>query len=522
MQGLRFRSAARRTFAVALPAALALTTAGCLVGPDYEPPQTAVDDAFDAASEAAGGGWTLYEPAEPEAEWWGRMGDPVLAELITRARRANPDLRAAAANVRAAWELLRAERWELRPHTSVAASVSEEEASAVNFPPGVDRETTNYNASFDASWELDLFGRIRRTIEAQAAEYEITLADRRGAFVAIAGEVGRTYLELRGTQGRLAVARANVGNQEQSLELVEALLDAGRGTELELAQARAQLETTRASIPLLEAQREAAIHRLSVLVGEPPRALAELLAVPDERRLSAEAGGAAGPADDDNPPAIPSYLPAVPERIAVGDPAALLRRRPDVAVAERRLAGATARIGIAVADLFPRVSLTGSFGYFANSLDDLGTSTARTTSLGPFLTWAAFDLRGVRARIRAEEANADAALAVYEKAVLLALEDTENALVRLDRARRRQAHLLAAEAAAREAAELARARYRAGLESFLAVLDSEARLLAAQDALAESATATATAFVVLYEALGGGWEGGEEEIGVPVEPAAGT
>lgn len=466
--------AARRLGAALLPL---LALSACTVGPDYQPPSAAAIPGSFIHTAAP----SIVETAEPEAAWWAQLDDPILAELVERSRRANPDVEAAEAALRQARALLGLDRWERFPSATARAGVEAAESSGATLPPGIDREETFYSAALDASWELDLFGRVRRTVEAGAAEVEASLADRRAVFVAVAGEVGQTYVELRGTQLRLGIARANVENQRESLELVESLLGAGRGTDLDVARARAQLETTRAAVPRLEAAAAQAIHRLSVLAGEPPAGLRELLA----------------------PTAA---LPPAPARIAIGDPAGLLRRRPDVAAAERRLAAATARIGVAVADLFPRVSLTGSFGYLATSLDDLGSARARTTSLGPFLQWAAFDLGRVRDRIRAVEAGADIRLAVYEKTVLTALEETENALVRLDASRAAQAHLLVAEQAAAEAAELARIRFEHGLDSFLAVLDAEARLLAAQDALAQSATETAAAFVALYEALGGGWD----------------
>lgn len=455
---------------------LALT--GCTVGPDYRTP--AQEDAPATFAQADAARVSIYETTAPEAAWWSRLGDPVLEDLIAQAREANPDLRAAHANVRAARALLGLERRDLWPTATAGAGAEYQEISSANLPQGIDRTETFYSAALDASWEIDLFGRIRRAVEARTAELEATEAERRAVFVSVAGEIGRTYMELRGTQRRLAVARANVDNQEESLELVQALFDAGRGTDLDVSRARAQLESTRARIPSLETAEASAIHRLAVLVGRRP---GELL----DRLQPKEA------------------LPPVPESIAIGDPVELLRRRPDVEAAERRLAAATAEIGVTTADLFPRVSLSGSFGYLATSLEDLGSASTRTVSFGPFLQWAAFDLGRVRQRIEAAEALTDGTLALYDKTVLGALEETENALVRLDRARVRQAHLLRAEDAAAQAAELARVRYRTGLDSFLAVLDAEARLLETQDALAESATNTGTAFVALYEALGGGW-----------------
>lgn len=488
--------------ALRLSAALVLVTTlgACTVGPDYRPPAPATPDAFDHAAQVD---LSIDGAALPEAAWWARLDDPVLTQLMERARHANPDLAAAEASLAQARALLGLERRDRFPSGSARAGAEYSETSAATLPDGfasadeVDRDDVYYSAGLDAAWELDLFGRVRRSIEAQAARVEATEADRRSVFVAVAGEVGRTYMELRGTQLRLRVARDNVDNQAESLELVEALLDAGRGTQLDVSQARAQLETTGASVPRLEAAEARAIHRLSVLVGEPPGALRPLLA----------------------PSAA---LPPVPERIAVGDPASLLRRRPDVAAAERRLAAATAEIGVAVSDLFPRVTLSGSVGHLATSLGDLGSSDTRTLSFGPFLQWAALDLGRVRDRIRATEAGAELRLAVYEKTVLTALEETENALVRLDRAREAQARLQVAEAAAAEAAELATLRYRRGLDSFLVVLDAEARRLAAQDALAQSAVETASAFVALYEALGGGWEVTVEEAPAVADRSPGT
>ena len=467
---------------------LLLWTVGCSVGPDYAPPVPQPPETFAGApadhTQGEVAEETFFEvirAGEPEARWWRQLGDPILSDLVERAHQANLDLRIAEANLKQARALLGLDRWQQWPSATASTYVEERESSGTNLPSGIDRSATYYSAALDASWEIDLFGGLRRQVEASGAEYEARLAERRAVMVAVAGEVSRTYMELRGAQRRLEVARANVANQQESLELVQALLDAGRGTELDLSQATAQMETTLSTLPDFERQASQAIHRLAVLVGEPPAALQELL------------GPSVG-------------LPPVPDRIAVGDPAGLLRRRPDIAAAERRLAAATARIGVATADLFPRLSLSASFGYLGTSLDDLGSERARTTSFGPFLSWAAFDLGRVRQRIRANEAGADANLAMYEKTVLIALEETENALVRLQRGRQTQAHLERAEASASEAAELARVRYEHGLDSFLTVLDAEARRLSSQDALAISVTETASAFVALYEALGGGWQ----------------
>ncbi|MDX1518572.1 MAG: TolC family protein, partial [Gammaproteobacteria bacterium] len=255
----------------------------------------------------------------------------------------------------------------------------------------------------------------------------------------------------------------------------------GMGTNLDIVRSQAQLETTLASIPLIETEIMRAMHRLAVLVGKNPVELQTRLAKREP-------------------------LPDLPELVSIGQPSELLRRRPDIQSAERRLAAATARIGVATADLFPRVSLNGSIGFVATSLSGLGESDFRTTSFGPFLSWPAFDLGRVRARIDAADATADGALAGYEKTVLTALEETENALVRFSRARNRQVHLGVAATASAEAVELARLRYTNGVDSFLNVLDAERQLLDIQDQLAISETETGLALVALYKALGGGWE----------------
>lgn len=297
----------------------------------------------------------------------------------------------------------------------------------------------------------------------------------------VAAEVARSYVELRGAQHRLDVIRRNVENQERTLEMTRGLRTGGRGTELDVVQARGQLETTRATIPPLRTEVERARHRLAVLVGRPPTAL--------DGRLAESEG-----------------LPALPQRLHVGDPGALLRRRPDIGVAERRLAADTARVGIAVADLFPRVTLLGSAGYLTTDSSEFGERPSQRWSIGPLLSWPAFDLGRVRARIDAAEANADAALVAYERTVLTALEETENALVGYVQAREREDRLEAASDAATRAAEMARERYRSGVADFLTVLDAERRQLEAQDALAEARAASALALIAVYKALGGGWQ----------------
>ncbi len=461
--------------------ALALVSA-CAAGPNYTPPSMGVSSEYAHANAGT------FDALEFDTEWWLILNDPMLDALIGQAMRENHDLRIAQANVAASRAFLSEGRLDRYPIVTAQASVNRQQASTASIGgigSAADRTNTFYDAGLDATWELDFFGRVRRSNQALAADFEAAVADRRAVFVIVAAEVARTYIELRGGQYRLQVARSNAANQQKTYELTQALLDGGRGTDLDLARAQAQLEFTRATIPPLESEATTAMHRLAVLTGREPAALLD------------ELGAAVS-------------LPVLPQRLPVGDPAILLRRRPDVAAAERRLAAATARVGVATADLFPRVSLIGSAGYLSTERSAFGDSNSESTAIGPFLSWSAFDLGRVRARIGAAEAATGAQLAAYEQTVLTVLEETENALVRYARNRQRLASLEIAAQASGKAANLANIRYRNGVDSFLNVLDAEARLLEAQDALAQSETDTGLAFVALYKALGGGWESYED------------
>ena len=316
-------------------------------------------------------------------------------------------------------------------------------------------------------------------MEAARATIESVQASRDEVLISVQAEVAANYLGLRGTQGQLGVASRNATNQAQTLRLAVALRDGGQGTQLDVARARSLLNATLASIPPLEAEAERAAHRIAVLCGQPPVALRDEL----------------------NLPASP---PEGPTELVLGDPTQVLRRRPDVRAAERALAAATARIGVEVADLFPRVTLVGSVGLEARTISGLAGAGAETFGFGPHLSWAAFDLGRVRQRIKAADARAAGALATYEQTVLLALEETENSLVRLNRERHRLAFLLEAESAAVEATELARQRYRDGITDFLSVLDAERTLLSLQEQLVESGTQASTSLVSVFKALAGG------------------
>lgn len=451
----------------------------CMVGPDHVRPHMAVPQRFEADASALE---SATDVASAEDAFLQGLGDPLLARLVDEALQANHDLRIALTRFDRANALLRGARFDALP-TITAHGEAADVRSSADQAPGLAREARDgesWSAGVAASWELDLFGRVRRAIEAGRAEAEASAADLRALQVAVAGEVARTYVELRGTQERLRVARANRDNQQRTLELVTARLDAGAGTEFDTARARAQLETTAATIPALEAQEQVAMHRLAVLTGRDPGALVAELS-----------------------PAAP--LPSLPPRIDPGTPGDLLRARPDVAAAEARLHAATARIGVATADLFPRFTLGGLIGSQAIDSSALFERDSETRIVALGVDWSFLDVGRVRARIAAANADAEGELARWQQAVLLALEDAENALVRHSRARATDAHLERAARDAAAAARLARARYEAGASGLLEVLDAERVQLQAEDAFADGRTRSVASAVALYKALAGGW-----------------
>jgi multidrug efflux system outer membrane protein len=452
---------------------------GCAVGPDYEAPATAPAELVRAESPD-------FAARPFEAAWWEQFGDPVLSGLVDRALANDLDLRIVAARVDEARALSRATERARWPATAVEAVRDERNAQQPGFT-NQRVESQSYEAGVATFWEIDLFGRVRRGIEAAAAETQAAEADLHAAQVLVAAEVVATYLELRGAQKRLDVARANRDSQRETLELTQVRLDLGRGTELDVASASARLAQTEAGIPPLVADEAIAMHRLAVLTGSRPGALDSSL----------------------EPREIPPRLTT----LEVGPPESLLRRRPDVRAAERRLAAAVARVGVAKADLFPRLSLSGFIGFVAGDADELGESTSRAWSATPVLSWAGF--AGERAQLRAAEAQADGVLAVYEQTVLRALEETENAFVTYSQNRNRLVAAVAQADASRRAAELARIRYREGALDFLRLLDAERTVLEAEDAVAITETALNRSVVLIYKALGGGWEAAPSPVVVP-------
>jgi outer membrane protein, multidrug efflux system len=451
--------------------------AGCAVGPNYKPPPVSAPDRFTGGTPAD------FTTNEPVAAWWRGFGDAELVRLVDRAVASNLDLRMATANLLQARALRFGAGADFLPSVDGQASYTNVKYSKAQLfeASSTTRQQELYDIGFDATWELDIFGRVRRAYQASTASMEAAAATRRDVQVSLVSEVGLNYFELRGAQNELAVLRRNADNQQETLNITQARLDAGGGTELDVARARAQLNNTLAAIPPMESTVAHTTHRLGVLTGQPPEALV------DELRT-------------------PQPLPGLPPLVAIGNPAQLLRRRPDIRAAERNLAAATASIGVAVADLFPRVTFNGAIGLNAESFSGLGKAGSDTRSFGPAITWAALDYGHVRARIKAAGAGADAQIAQYQKTVLTSLEETENALVDFDRAQARRQFLTESVKASQSAADLAHVQYENGATDFLTVLDAERVLLEAQDQLAQTETQTATALVAVYKALAGGWE----------------
>jgi len=459
-----------------LAAAVSAALCSCAVGPNYHRPVTPVDPQFINAGQPG------FGSGEVVSRFWTVFNDPKLNQLVDDALKENKDLKRARANLKASRAARRLAGFDLFPTVTASGGYTKVRESRNQLPAVIseDRTVDDADVGFDAFWELDFFGRVRRGVQAARAEEQASAASLRDVQVTVTAEVARNYFVLRGLQEQLQVAVRNADNQEQTWKLTQVRLEAGRGTELDSARAEAQLKSTRATIPLLESSIATTIYRLSVLTGRVPGALTAELQTPQP-------------------------LNALPTLNAIGDPASLLRRRPDIRVAERSLAASTARIGIATGDLFPKVTFTGSIGYDASTFGGLGKSGSDTYSIGPAISWAAFDLGRVSARIKIARAQTDADLAAYEASVLGALEETEGSLVTYGRAQTRRDLLTEAAAASARAADLARQRFQGGLTDFVNVLEAERDALAVQDNLAQSHTQTATALVAVYKALGGGW-----------------
>lgn len=457
-------------------AAAALVLASCKLGPDHEPPVIELPAEW---SQPAGAG--LATEVGLTSTWWSQFDDELLVLLVERALASNLDLAAATSRLEQA-RALRGQAGGERVPTLDARGAYEHRRESENTPFGeFSPKTDIFSGGFDAAWEVDVFGRVRRSIEAADADLAAAEEDRGAVAVSVAAETALAYVELRSAQRRVEIALENVDLQEQTVALVRSRQEAGLVSERDVAQAATNVETTRSRVPTLEAAVSAAERRLAVLLGVVPGAGDDLLA-----RLS-----------------VPTSVPSPRTDAVIGVPADLLRRRPDVRAAERRLAAEVARIGVAEANRYPRFSLSGTLGLASDGLSNLFEEESVVAGIGPSVRWSLFDGGRLRQRVVYQEARAEEAQIAWERSVLLAVEESENAMTRFVREQARRESLARAAAQAGRAVELAQTQYREGLSDFQAVLDSQRIVAALEDDLAVSDAAVSANLIALHKALGG-------------------
>ena len=443
--------------------------AGCAVGPHYKAPQP-------AAVKFHGADPNLLAEKPLDARWWGQFEDPVLDSLMDRALAANNTIRIARARLAESRAVFDERKLDRVPTVTVDGSYQYTKEQIPGF--GDQRQVVNtFRSGFDAFWEADLFGRVRHGVAAARAENQAVDADLHDVQVSVVAELARNYFELRGAQWQLAVAQRSLTNQRETLRLTQLRRDAGVGEEQDVASAAARVAAIEASIPSIEFEITRTQYHLAVLTGTRP--------------------------GDLNADLTPHEYPAIAKVLRIGDPGEMLKRRPDVRAAERRLAAATERQGVATAGLFPQVSVSGFVGFLAGRGSTFFTGDSRAYSVTPGLSWSAFDLGRARARVRGSSAATDEALATYEETVLRALEETESSFASYHA---EQARLIKLNDQAREskrAADIARLRYREGVIDFLSLLDAERTQLQAEDAVAQSERDVYVAVIAMYKALGG-------------------
>ncbi len=462
---------------IAFGAAWLLLGACAAVGPDYEPAAPDVAATWSASPPAADA------TAAPLERWWTAFEDPLLDSLVARACAANPELELATARLAEARGALGVAESARLPQVDLGAAYDRSRRSTENLGGGPffgRRENDLWDLGFDARWELDVFGGLRRGVEAALADAQALEEAHRAALVSVTAEVARNYVELRVLQQRLATARQRIDVQDETAQIVVMRAAAGVASDLDSTRARAQVASARSDAPGLEAQVQARIHRLGVLLGVEPSSLTPELSAP-------------------------APIPLAKLSLAVAQPLDVLARRPDVRQAERACAAASARVGAAVADLYPRLSLGAAFGWLANQSEDLLQSSAVAASLRPGVSLPLFDGGLRRAQVEAANAREEQALASHRASVLGALEEVENALVALGAASNTRANLREALDQQRQAAQFARELYVGGVADFLTVLDAERERFALEDRFLASDGEVALQFVALAKALGGGW-----------------
>ncbi len=460
----------------------AVLLSACAVGPDYEAAPNDIEStwAVPAAND---------QPETLPEQWWSLLDDAELDRLLELTEQANLDIGIARARVEEARALRGVARSALLPQAEVNARYTEFEQSIESPTAGgtlidaglIPRDVEFYTSSLDASWEIDLFGARRRQLESATAQYEAILAERDAIRLAALSETAAAYFELRGSQERLEIAESNVAAQGRTMEVTRRKVDAGLARRVDMLRAEAQWNSARAVIPGLRATIRASNYRLAVLTGQAPADMRD--------EVTAE-----------------TDLPEAPAAVPVGLRADILRRRPDIVAAERQLAAATAEIGVARADFFPRLVLSGSYGFEAADSFAIGDDRARTTAIVPFVRWPVFQGGRLRANLEGASARARGAALAYEKAVLQALADAESAIAAYTEEASTYVRLDGAAEASIEAADIAERLYEQGLADFLTVLDAQARRDEAADARALSQTRLLLNLARVYKALGGGWQ----------------
>lgn len=470
-----------------LALAFIVGAAGCEVGPDYRPPKAEVPAHFATTQP------TTRSSSVPDAQhaawvdWWTKFNDQELDSLISRSLAANHELKIVAARVQEVRAVERVAQSRLYPTIDVSAAFAKTHGSAAGFGfpwglPGVD--SSLYHIGFDASYEVDLFGGIRRSIEAARASAEATEDQRRGVQVTLLGEVAREYIDLRALQARLAIATQNLADQRHTLAIVQRRLKNGLVPTFDLVRANAQVDATESSIPPLESGIQQTIYALSVLLGQdPPTLNSELLAQ--------------------------APVPPVPPQVPIGLPSELLKRRPDVMEAERVLAAATAVQGVASSDLFPHLILGGGAGVESQKASELFSQHRPSSGFyaaGPLASWTIFDGGRRVANIDRAKAQVLQAINAYDASVLRALQEVDSALTAYAHGQARRSSLETLVAENEQAVRIAQAEYSNGIINLLDVLEVQRNLYASQDALAQATQTVSTDLVAIYKALGGGWE----------------
>ncbi len=455
-----------------LSAAMLCALSACTVGPKYVKPDTPLPTRFDQAPSTA-------ENQASESALWSAFNDPTLNTLLVRAQQENRSIAQATARLRETRALRGLTIYSWFPTITAGADAEKSRSSNLDpFIPVGTGVTESYRAGFDASWEIDLFGSLRQQKNAIVRESLADGFDLDAARLAVNAEVAQAYFAAQGARARLKVQQTNIANLAETDRILAAQQREGRGSGLELAQNRSLALQATAQVPSIEADIVRHEQRLAVLTVQP---------VASVRTLIESSQG----------------LPALPVLNTIGSPEAWIKRRPDVRAAEQRFAAANARVGVEIAEYFPKLNLLGGFGWTAQSASTLGDSTGQRWRYGPSISWSFLNFGRVRQNVKAAEARADASAAAYQESVLLALEDTENALAQYRATNQTAQQLALAETQSRKARDLAKRRYQEGASDFLTLLDSERNLLTVQDALAQAESNRATALALLYKALAG-------------------